>query len=129
MPNARRQEVEPVALIVDDDEDIRDLACTVLTAVGCKVLMAGNGDEALAILRRDIPVHLLFTDIVMPGMTGWELAHEAKKARPDLRVIYTSGLARDAPFGEHGIGYGPLLAKPWRPQQLHEHVRKALVLE
>ncbi len=126
MSISRKSQRKPVVLIVDDDDDVRDLATTTLRHAGCDVLAVRNAEEALAIVRGDALLHLLFTDIIMPGMTGWELAHEAKKVRPDLRVIYTSGFSRDVPFGEHGIGYGPLLPKPWLPRQLHEHVLKIL---
>jgi YesN/AraC family two-component response regulator len=62
----------------------------------------------------------------MPNMTGWELAHEAKQKYPDLKVIYTSGYTKTIPFGQHGMGYGPLLPKPWRGNQLRQHVRAVL---
>ena len=71
---------------------------------------------------RAVPsIAILFTDITMPaGIDGWELGPRARAARPDLRLIYTSGNSyKPVPEGE-STGYGPLLPKPWRPEQLRE---------
>ena len=60
----------------------------------------------------------------MPGeMDGFELAHQAKQLRPDLRVAYTSGYSKEIPLGENGLGYGPMLPKPWRQDQLVRTIR------
>src|SRR5262249_23047669 len=81
----------------------------------------GGGDvrevrEALDVLRSQPAIALLFTDVVMPGpLDGFSLAHEAKKMHPDLRVVYASGYIKNLPWGEHGIGHGRILSKPFRP--------------
>lgn len=113
-------------LVVDDDPDVLAVAVGVLTARGYEVLEADNGPLALALLEEHPSIALLLTDIVMPGMNGWDLAHRAKQRRPDLRVLYTSGYMDKIPIGEHGLGHGPLLPKPWRGEQLHEHVSKLI---
>ena len=62
----------------------------------------------------------------MPGgIDGFELAHRAKQLRPDLRVIYTTGYVKELPWGQHGVGYGPMLPKPFRNENLVAEVRRA----
>jgi CheY-like chemotaxis protein len=114
-------------LVADDEEDIRLVVSEALTGAGFTVLNAESGPEALRILQANPSIHLLFTDIVMPGgMDGFELAHRAKQLRPDLRVVYTSGYVKELPWGEHGIGYGPMLRKPYRHQELVTEVNRLL---
>lgn len=112
-------------LVVDDDDDVRDLAADLLTSEGFNVCTARNGDEGLATLKADPSIVVLFTDIVMPGsIDGWELADQAKQLRPDLRVIYTSGFTK---IPSDGIGHGPLLPKPWRRAQLCDCIKRVIV--
>ena len=113
-------------LVVDDDPQVLEVAATVFEDIGLTVLRADGGATALKILAQNPDIELLFTDIAMPDMTGWELAHTAKQARPDLKIIYTSGYIKQLPFGQHGIGYGPLLPKPWRHEQLRQRVTEVL---
>ena len=90
-----------VVLIVDDDHDILELAAEILRTFGYEVLTARNGLEAVAILRSNSRVSMLFTDIQMPGMGGEELVDVAVALRPDIRVILTSGCSTprvEAPF-------------------------------
>jgi len=115
-------------LVVDDDPDVLETAATLFEQIGLNVLTAEGGEPALDILREHEEVGLLFTDISMPGMTGWELAHTAKQLRPALKVLYTSGYLKQLPFGEHGLGHGPLLQKPWRVEQLRAKVAELLGL-
>lgn len=116
----------PVVLVVEDDPDVLLIATTILDAEGYKILEASSGSEALDVLRAHPEVDLLFTDVVMPGdIDGFELAHQAKQLRPALRVVYTSGYVKNLPWGEKGIGYGPLLPKPWRQEQLLQSIRGA----
>jgi CheY-like chemotaxis protein len=116
---------KPVVLFVDDDDDIREFAVDLLGQQGYVVKEARNGRDGLALVKQHPEIEWLLTDIVMPGeIDGWELAHEAKQLRPQLKVLYMSGFVRTIPFGKHGIGYGPLLSKPWRNQQLLDHLRK-----
>jgi CheY-like chemotaxis protein len=120
-------EEKPTILVVDDDPDVLELAVAVLSDVEASILTATSGDDALVILEGEQHVDLLFTDIVMPGrLNGFELAHEAKRLRPELRVLYTSGYMRDVPWSDYGLGYGKLLNKPWTPGQLTREVRQAL---
>jgi CheY-like chemotaxis protein len=114
-------------LLVEDEDDLRELAVELLQDEGYRVKTARNGVEGLEKIMADREIDLLFTDIVMPGdIDGWELARRSKKLRPELRVLYTSGFLRSIPADERELGYGPLLPKPWRPRQLLEHLHKLL---
>jgi CheY-like chemotaxis protein len=118
-----------VVLVVEDDEDIRGTTVALLQAYGFQVHAASTGDEALEVLNRRQDVDLLLTDIRMPGHTnGWQLAHKAKQQRPHIRVIYMSGYTDIIPKDCPAVGYGPLLPKPWRAEQLRSHVEKVLQL-
>jgi PAS domain S-box-containing protein len=90
-------------LIVEDDDALRDLAKRILRSAGYTVLTAGNGGEALLLLERhDGPLHLMFTDVVMPGMSGRDLAARLADLRPQMKVLYTSGYTDDAIL-RHGV--------------------------
>ncbi|MCW9013963.1 MAG: PAS domain S-box protein [Gammaproteobacteria bacterium] len=81
-------------LIVEDEENLRELACELLSAQGYKILTAENGEAAIEILRSNETVDLLFCDIIMPGgMNGYQVAEKAKALRPSLKIQLTSGLA------------------------------------
>src|SRR5215813_5796130 len=81
-------------LVVEDDDDVREFAVRVLRDNGFRVLEAVNAGVALILLEQEIPIEVLFTDIVMPGEPdGIGLADRAKALRPDLRVLYTTGFA------------------------------------
>jgi CheY-like chemotaxis protein len=89
MPEAERDTV----LLVEDELLVRELASEDLADAGFEVTQASDGDEALGHLREGRQFDLLFTDIRMPGETdGWELAREARRLIPGLRVIYATGL-------------------------------------
>ena len=96
-------------LVVDDDLGLRELAVAFLSGSGCTVLTASDGYEALRVLV-ERSVDLLITDVKMPGISGYELARQAKLMRPHLHVIYLSGHVsgpdRTGPF------YGTLVPKP-----------------
>lgn len=109
----------PVVLIVDDDDQVLDVSAKILDALGYQVIPATNGDAALEIIKFYQLIDVLMTDIVMPGsLDGWELAHRAKQLRPDLRVIYTTAYNHRSVPDKGQPGYGPLLPKPWRADQL-----------
>ena len=89
-------------LVVEDDELVRPSVESLIESLGYQVLSARNGPDALEILRQDTPIDLLFTDVFMPGgMYGPKLVAEARRLRPQLKILYTSGYEDFSP--EPGI--------------------------
>jgi PAS domain S-box-containing protein len=115
-------------LVVEDEPALRALVTGMLRAMGYRILEAGNGQEALAVLAREPAIDLLFTDVVMPGgMHGRALAQEVKKSRPDLPVLYTSGYTQDTMVHQGKLDEGvELLNKPYRRRDLALKVREIL---
>ena len=120
-------------LIVDDEAALADSAATLLMELGYRTRMAATAKEALKILRAETTVDLLFSDIIMPGgMDGYELALEAQKHWPDLKLLLTSGFSRrreEFVNGEARIGSSltvSLLHKPYTMNDLAVAVRRAL---
>jgi CheY-like chemotaxis protein len=107
---------------------VRELAREILEMAGYTVLEAGRGDEALRLcLDAAKPIDLLLTDVVMPQMSGPELARRILELRPGTKVVYMSGYTDDA-LGHHGV-LDPdivLLPKPFTPESLMQHLRLAL---
>jgi DNA-binding NtrC family response regulator len=111
--------VKPTILVVDDEDDLRDLVRDVLESRGFTVLDAASGDAALKILEGDfLRIDLLFTDVRMPGnLNGFALAERAKAIRPDLAIVVTSGFAQ--PEVTKAItSIFPLLRKPFSVSDL-----------
>jgi CheY-like chemotaxis protein len=113
-----------VVLVVDDDEELRELTTEVLSGLGLRVISAANAADALRLLEADDAVGLLFTDIRMPGMHGFELARRARALRPHLKIIYATGHA-GLPSHEIGPLLGPLIRKPWHRRELVDEIKKA----
>jgi signal transduction histidine kinase len=115
-------------LIVEDDADVRLFAVNALVANGYRTLEAGNATEALDVLNTGERVDLLFTDAVMPGGTsGIELAQEARRLQPELKILLTSGFATtETPLAELG-GNVLLLKKPYRVAELYRVIRSVLL--
>jgi CheY-like chemotaxis protein len=106
-------------LLVDDEPELRDVVGAILTAPGYTVLTASDGYEAVRILA-DRSVDLLITDIKLPGLSGFDLARQAKVMRPHLHVIYLSGQVLG--LDRAGPTYGCLLLKPVRAVDLLDMV-------
>jgi CheY-like chemotaxis protein len=115
-----RNKSDTTILVVEDDADVRDYAILVIESFGYRVLSAPDGERALSILEQGYGVDLLFTDVVMPGMNGFEVARRALDKRPALKVLFTSGYATDL------TPAGRLLKKPYRPQQLANEIAALL---
>jgi PAS domain S-box-containing protein len=115
-------------LIVEDEEDVRELACRVLRGLGYRVLTAADGASALAILERDATIDLLFTDVVLPGgINGPELARCAAARRRTLKVLYTSGYTGNAIQQLDAVEEGVrLICKPYPIDELARKLRSAL---
>lgn len=115
-------------LVVEDDDLVRDHLSSQLARLGYRVTNAANGPRALDIINRMKDIDLLLTDIVMPGgLNGRQLADEALKVRPDLKVLFTSGYSENAIVHHGRLDAGvELLSKPYRLQELAAKVRKVL---
>jgi CheY-like chemotaxis protein len=115
---------KPTILVVDDEEDLRDLAAIILTEYGCSVLTAASGEDALRMLEGDfLRIDLLFSDVMMPGMSGFTLARRARQLRPDLMVVLTTGYVSPAVAAAISDGGHRVLPKPYRPAQLIQAIR------
>jgi CheY-like chemotaxis protein len=91
-------------LVVDDDLDVLEVARGNLSDLGYSVTSASNGREALNHLGSALPIDLLFTDIVMPEMNGLQVTDEARRLRPGIKVLLTSGYAIDKLVGSESRG-------------------------
>lgn len=111
-------------LLVDDELDLLEVGKSFLEEMGYKVITAANGPSAVTILERE-NIDLLVTDIVMPGgMNGVELGLQARKLKPNLKIIYSSGFPSDALAERSGTQIdGPLLNKPYQRKDLIEAIR------
>jgi CheY-like chemotaxis protein len=114
-------------LVVEDEAGIRQIVTEALEGLGYRVLAAGNAAEASALLAAHPDIDLLFTDIVMPGgQDGVDLARQAKRARPELPVLFTSGYAGRGPSGPSWPRDLPLLHKPYRISMLAHAIRACI---
>lgn len=114
-------------LVVEDDDDIREMITTMLSDLGYRILVAETGPEALAILRHERSVDLLFTDVIMPaGMSGTDLARTASRLRPDLKILLTSGYAGIEPEAIAARADFPFIAKPYRALALGRKLKEIL---
>ncbi|MGX4802319.1 response regulator [Bradyrhizobium guangdongense] len=102
---------------MDDDADVRDVITSMLEDLGCEVVCAAGGAEALQLLARDEAISILITDINMPGMDGHELAERALRIRSTLKVLQLSGRERrrDA---------FPMIRKPFSEDDLARVMRE-----
>ena len=115
-------------LLVEDEPALRALTKRVLSSAGYTVIDAGNGEEALQTLAAfEAPVHLMLTDVVMPGMNGRDLATRVVALRPQIKVLFASGYTDDAIF-RHGVldDGSRFISKPYAPAELRRKVREAL---
>jgi PAS domain S-box-containing protein len=115
-------------LLAEDEEAVRRFAREILTGNGYKVLEAGNGREALLLSEAHRgEIHLLLTDVMMPKMSGRELAGRIRTQRPGLRILYMSGYTDDAILRDGVLEDGiPFLQKPFTPEGVARKVREVL---
>jgi CheY-like chemotaxis protein len=115
-------------LVVDDRREIRTLMAEILETCGFRVLQAGNGKEALT-AAREYPgtIDLLLTDVIMPGMTGRQIADQMTNLRPGIKVLYVSGFSGDAIGNRDLLDANAIyLPKPFTPDTLVNKVQEAL---
>lgn len=128
IPEAELRDLDETILVVEDDEDVRQFTVDCLNELGYNVLQAAGGPAALMMLRdqRD-DVELLVTDVVMPELSGRQLAEAAHQLKPDLPVLYISGYPRDVILHDGRVKEGvELLSKPFTQQALAAKVRELL---
>jgi CheY-like chemotaxis protein len=115
-------------LLCEDDDDVRFFSSETLKDLGYEVIEAKDAASALVELTRLGRIDLLFTDVVLPGgKTGADLAREARKVQPDLKVLFTTGYARSALDREQRSGEAvQILLKPFGVDQLASKVREML---
>jgi CheY-like chemotaxis protein len=115
-------------LLVEDQSELRDLAEEILERHGYTVLAAASGREAIHLAERHPwPIQLMLTDVVMPGMTGRQLADRLKPARPAMKVLYMSGYTDDVVVRHGTLTAGvAYLQKPFTPESLAGKVREVL---
>ncbi|WP_246767790.1 response regulator [Bradyrhizobium sp. CCBAU 53340] len=104
-------------MVVDDDAGVLDVIASMLEELGCEVVAAQSGPEALELLAQNESISILITDINMPGMDGHELAELARRARPNLKVLQLSGR-------EPRRGGLPMIRKPFSLEDLAKTMRQ-----
>jgi len=125
-PSERRG--REIVLLVEDNEQVRNLACSMLEHQGYRVLAASSGKEALSILDRHAgPVNLLLTNVIMPGMNGRQLFERVSGLYPDVKVLYMSGYAHDVITQSGVVDVGlHFIQKPFSGRALTEKLRTVL---
>jgi hypothetical protein len=115
-------------LVVEDNVDVREAVVARLGDLGCHVVEAENGPAALRIVEGEAEIDLMFTDIVMPGgMSGIDLAEAARRHRPALRVLFTSGFYEASGDADRRIGrLGGLLRKPYTADDMLQMLQAAV---
>jgi two-component system cell cycle sensor histidine kinase/response regulator CckA len=129
-PRHDRRVGEEMILLVEDDEEVRQVAARILRSSGYRVLEAANGADALRLCESEEgQVDLIVTDIVMPEMGGSELAERVRKTQPDVRILFTSGYTEDAAVRQSFLDPGEaFLEKPFTPAVLTRKTRELLDL-
>jgi DNA-binding NtrC family response regulator len=120
----------PTVLVVDDEEDLREAMRRMLERRGFATLTAADPAEAEAVCRdHGGTIDLLLTDLTLPGASGGDLARTATSMRPDLRVLYISGLPKEVAVGRGLVAEeAALVQKPFTSDRLAEAVRRVLEL-
>ena len=120
--------MEPLILIVEDDDLLRKAAVRIAMAAGYPVLDAANAEEAVTVLADNPSVAVLFTDIIMPGMNGFRLAELALRRSPGLRVLFTTTREKLRDVDDQpGLLPGIILLKPYGSKELEAAIDKTLI--
>jgi PAS domain S-box-containing protein len=121
---AIRADVRDKALVVDDQEDVLNMAVELFRSLGYEVLSASNGLDALEILKRTPDIDVLFSDVVMPGMSGIQLGEEARALAPKMKIILASGYAAPALGDENArMDQFGIITKPYTVSQILRQLR------
>ena len=112
MSQAPEPETRPTVLVVDDEEDLRDIIRRMLDRRGFATLIAGDSQQAIEVCREHPgEIDILVTDLGLPGVSGGDLSRAATELRPGMRVVYISGLPKDIAVSDGLIGEDALLVK------------------
>ncbi len=119
------QSASHTILVVDDDDAVCDLTASMLEMKGYRVLRAADGEEAIKVFQQHAhSIQLLVVDVVMPHMSGPQLAQQLRNLRPSLPVLFMSGLVSHSNF--QGVMGGWFLRKPYTPQMLAEKIQQVM---
>jgi CheY-like chemotaxis protein len=115
-------------LLVEDQDEVREFAARVLQGRGYRVLLAAGGEAALALAGEfREPIHLLVTDVVLPGMSGYQIAGRLRESRPGIKVLYASGYPEAVIQQHRGLDVAvEVMRKPFAPDELAAKVREVL---
>ncbi len=127
-PHPELTEIGELVLVVEDDEAVRQYSCDILRELGYRVIEAGDGPAAMRLLDEHPEVSLLFTDVGLPGgMNGRQVADAARQKRPKLKVLFTTGYARNAIVHHGRLDAGlELIVKPYTYPALAAKIRAVL---
>lgn len=112
-------------LLVDDDDDVRNTLCQMLSDAAYQVTSASSGMEALDLIRQDVP-DVLVLDIAMPGVSGLSVARDARRKTPGLPILFISGHAQRETIDAAELGDAQLLRKPFLSHELNAAIRRCL---
>ncbi len=128
MSQVTEPETRPTVLVVDDEEDLRDIIRRMLDRRGFAALVAGDSQQAIAACREHPgEIDILVTDLGLPGVSGSDLAREATELRPGMQVVYISGLPKDIAVADGLIDEDALLVKkPFSTESLIEALRSVI---
>ncbi len=120
-------ESQEVVLVVEDEPAVRTFSVDALTELGYSVLEADGASAALRLLDANPEIALMFTDVVMPEVNGAKLAEEARRRRPDLKILFTTGYTRNAVVHNGVLDPGvELIGKPFSIEELAAKVREVI---
>jgi PAS domain S-box-containing protein len=127
-PSGEVQGGEETVLVVEDDDEVREVAVSMLTELGYRVIKARDAASALVVVDSGIPIDLIFTDVMMPGsLRSPDLARKAKERLPNVAVLFTSGYTQNAIVHGGRLDHGvELLAKPYTREALARKIRHVL---
>jgi DNA-binding NtrC family response regulator len=128
MSQAPEPDIRPTVLLVDDEEDLRDIMRRMLDRRGFATLTAGDSQQAIAVCREHSgEIDVLVTDLGLPGASGGELSRTATELRPGMRVVYISGLPKEMAVLEGLIDeQAVLVKKPFSTELLVSALREVL---
>ena len=121
---APAEERSEKVLVVDDEPDVMEMAAALFRSIGYEVFTANNGPAALEVLERTNDISVLFSDVMMPSMSGIELARRARQLRPTMKILLASGYPLPALKEKHsGIDEFAFMNKPYRLADLAKKLR------